>query len=131
MAARRARPTEWLLEVHVDRRWYELRRSPEPIPAPGRPRTRALEVDDLLLGRGVDPAVGLDLRPDNGVSRRHARLWRHRRSWWVEDLASHNGTWVSPGGLRLPTEPIAHPLRLAAGSWILLGGWTRLVLRRA
>ncbi|GAA1396926.1 FHA domain-containing protein [Luteococcus peritonei] len=94
------RSTDWLVEVHVDRRWYELRRSPEPIPAPGRPRTRALDVDSLLLGRGPGPQVDLDLSPDHGVSRRHARLVRRREDWWVEDLSSHNGTWVSLDGLR-------------------------------
>lgn len=121
----------WVLEVHVDRRWYELRRSPEPIPAPGRPRTVALVDPELLLGRGSPGLpVDLDLRPDNGVSRRHARMVRRDVHWWVEDLASHNGTWVSPTPGRLPVAPIGGPTRLSDGSSVFVGSWTRLVLRQ-
>lgn len=126
----------WLLEVHVDRRWYELRRSPEPIPAPGRPRTVALSPDELpdrtlLLGRGPQASgVGLDLRPDNGVSRRHAELQHVDGHWFVTDLGSHNGTWLSDDDARLPRRRLSGRARLGDGVNLFVGSWTRLVLRR-
>lgn len=123
---------DWVLELHVDRRWYERRRSPEPIPAPGQPRTRALEPREHLVGRGRGPHdVDVDLRPDNGVSRRHAMLDFSEGQWWVTDLGSHNGTWVTRDESRLPSAPITARTALLDGSCIFLGSWSRLVLRRA
>ncbi len=128
--------SRWLLEVHVDRRWYEMRRSPEPIPAPGRPRTIALDPADfdegtLLLGRpGPAGTVDVDLRPDNGISRHHATLEHEDGSWYVTDLDSHNGTWLSDDGSRLPRQKVTTRTRLVDGMNLFVGSWTRLVLRR-
>lgn len=126
-----ARATAWVVEVHVDQRWYQLRRSPEPMPAPGQHRTLALDTDRLLIGRGhLVGMQALDLAPDTGVSRRHAQLELVEGTWHVRDLNSHNGTWVTDDPRQLPTRPITDLTALRSGSSLLLGSWTRLVLRR-
>jgi pSer/pThr/pTyr-binding forkhead associated (FHA) protein len=52
----------------------------------------------LVLGR-VEAANGLCLR-DEGVSRRHAEVFRLGERWFVRDLGSRNGTLVN--GERVP-----------------------------
>ncbi|MGC8873223.1 MAG: FHA domain-containing protein [Chloroflexia bacterium] len=82
----------------------------------------------LLVGRS-DPAGGIfpevDLTQDNaymaGVSRRHARISRRGDTFFLEDLASANGTYVNRE--RLPPHT---PVPLEDGSEIRLGN---LVLR--
>ena len=51
----------------------------------------SLTSGELVFGRvrGVDVFV-----PDPGVSRRHVRVFPESERWWVEDLASANGTFV-------------------------------------
>lgn len=49
---------------------------------------------DILLGRegrGFVPEALIDGR----ISRRHARIWRHRDELLIKDLSSHNGTLVN------------------------------------
>lgn len=82
----------------------------------------------LLVGRS-DPAGGIfpevDLTQDNaymaGVSRRHARIVRRGDAFYLEDLASANGTYLNRE--RLPAHT---PVPLEDGSEIRLGN---LVLR--
>lgn len=82
----------------------------------------------LLVGRS-DPAGGIfpevDLTQDNaymaGVSRRHARIIRRGDAFYLEDLASANGTYLNRE--RLPAHT---PVPLEDGGEIRLGN---LVLR--
>lgn len=80
---------------------------------------------DAVIGR--DPSVTLVIQGTGSsvVSGRHARLSLADGAWWVEDLASRNGTFI--GTRRL--EP-STPHRLAVGEEISLGTTgPRLVVR--
>lgn len=58
-------------------------------------RTRAtfdLRAGEAIIGREPGLAV---LVPAPGVSRQHARLTWDGTSYWIEDLESHNGTFVN------------------------------------
>ncbi len=75
--------------------------------------THALLKDSNLIGR-ADPISGVfpdvDLSPyDLGakVSRRHARIWRAKGRYWIEDLASVNGTFLNGRRLLPPRTPHA------------------------
>jgi len=54
----------------------------------------------ITLGR--DPACDLPLDHDT-VSTRHARLAYHHGQWWLEDLASTNGTTLNGHKTQTPT----------------------------
>jgi hypothetical protein len=59
--------------------------------APEGPVCRAIAVRaPLVLGREGDLVLG-----DLHASRRHCRIAREGESWVVEDLGSHNGTYVA------------------------------------
>jgi len=75
-----------------------------------------LDGNELLLGRGDQVHVRL---VDPGLSWIHARLRRLQGGFYLEDLASTNGTFV--GGKRIDT-----PVRLSDGDRIQLGGHTTL-----
>jgi hypothetical protein len=82
--------------------------------------TRTMEVvSEALLGR-PDPASRrlpeIDLRQDDAVSRRHARIFPGEGGFFVEDLDSANGTSLN-GRWLLPTTP----MRLSPGDAIELG----------
>lgn len=84
-------------------------------------------VDHLLLGRkdnkrGIYPDVdlGLDGGYEAGVSRRHALISIQNGAYYIEDLASANGTFVN--GQRLPPQqavPIRHGDEVKLGTLIL------------
>lgn len=63
---------------------------------------------------------------------RHAQLTTDGRQWWVEDLDTSNGTYVTTVGLPLPERPLEQGVRVRIDQddRVLLGGWTRLMLRR-
>lgn len=71
-------------------------------------------LQQLTLGRSQDAdfVVG-----DDFASGRHARLFRRGNDWYVEDLASRNGTFVA--GMR-----IEQPERVQLGSDIKIGRTT-------
>ena len=56
--------------------------------------TFRLQGGEILLGRSPSATVRFD---DDGVSRRHARVWRSAANgqWMLEDLGSANGTLVN------------------------------------
>jgi pSer/pThr/pTyr-binding forkhead associated (FHA) protein len=66
--------------------------------------TRVME-DELLLGRS--PRCDLPLRLDPLVSTKHARIVRDGHSFWLEDLASKNGTYI--GEQRLEERTLIGP----------------------
>ncbi len=55
---------------------------------------------EIILGR--DPGCDLPINDDT-VSTRHARLAYHHNQWWLEDLASTNGTILNDIAVQTPT----------------------------
>ena len=129
-------PAPWVVEVWVDPDWCAVQRSAEPCPAPGAPVVVPLTAPSALVGRtsgSRDIHPDVDCAGDTGVSRRQAELTTDGQRWWVEDLQSFNGTYVSPADGPLPTVPIPPGERreLEDGDRVHVGTWTRLVVRRA
>ena len=125
-----------MVEIWIDPDWYAAQQPEDPMPSAGLPGLVVLRERSVLVGRpsvsrGIHPQV--DCGADTGVSRRHCQLSTDGQRWWVEDLQSSNGTYVSPAGEPLPTEPVPAGQRreLADGDRVYLGAWTRLVIRKA
>jgi hypothetical protein len=82
-----------------------------------------LTVEESTIGRwdadnGIFPDVDLDaFDPDAKVSRRHARILRRERAYFIEDLGSTNGTFVNRGRRLLPGAPQV----LSEGDEIIVG----------
>lgn len=55
---------------------------------------------EIVLGR--DPGCDFPLMDDT-VSTRHARLNFHHGQWWLEDMASTNGTYLNGSQVTMPT----------------------------
>jgi|JFJP01.1.fsa_nt_gi hypothetical protein len=72
---------------------------------------------NITLGR--DPGCDIPLIDDT-VSTRHAQLAYHHNQWWLEDLASTNGTALNQINITMPTV-------LTAGDEIQCGD-TRLII---
>lgn len=129
-------PDEWLAELWIDPDWYAAQAPEDPLPSVGAPLVVPLRQRSVLVGR---PSVSRNIRPqvdcgaDSGVSRRHCQLTSDGRRWWVEDLQSANGTYVAGPGEPLPSTPLIAGQRreLQDGDRLFVGGWTRLVVRRA
>jgi hypothetical protein len=127
---------QWVVEVWIDPDWYQAQQAEDPLPSAGLPGLVVLRERSVLVGR---PSASRNIHPqidcgaDTGVSRRHCQLNTDGQRWWVEDLQSSNGTYLSPAGEELPTDPIPAGQRreVADGDRIYLGGWTRLVIRKA
>lgn len=126
----------WVAEIWVDPDWYEAQQPEEPMPSAGLPGLVPLRERSVLVGRpsesrNIHPAV--DCGSDSGVSRRHCQLNTDGQRWWVEDLQSSNGTYVSRAGDPLPTTPIPPGQRreIEDGDRLYLGAWTRIVVRTA
>ncbi|MGO1971511.1 MAG: FHA domain-containing protein [Propionibacteriaceae bacterium] len=135
-AAPTATPFTFVVEQWIDPDWYELQDSPDQLPSAGLPEIVPLRKESLLIGRPSDSrniAPDIDCDPDSGVSRRHAQLTTDGSRWWVEDLDSSNGTFVADAAAALPEDPISvgQKTEVRVGERIYLGGWTRLVIRRA
>jgi adenylate cyclase len=59
-------------------------------------KIRAFRQSEVVIGRPMDGVpVDLDLSPDTKVSRLHARLSFADGNYWIEDLGSLGGTFVS------------------------------------
>lgn len=126
----------WVAEIWVDPEWYAEQQPEDPIPSAGAPNLVVLSESGALVGRasrsrGIDPQI--ECGSDNGVSRRHCQLSTDGFRWWVEDLGSANGTFLSAVGEPLPLRPITPGERVEVeeGMRLFLGGWTRIVLRPA
>lgn len=65
----------------------------------------------ITLGR--DPGSDIPLLDDR-VSARHAQLVYHHGQWWLEDLASTNGTFLND-------TPISMPTVITSGDEIICG----------
>ena len=127
---------EWVAEIWVDHAWAATRDSDQPVPEAGAPTVvpltggRTFVLGRTNLEQGLRP--DLDVGHDAGVSVRHAQLTTDGRQWWVEDLDTSNGTYVTTVGLPLPERPLEQGVRVRIDQddRVLLGGWTRLMLRR-
>ncbi len=125
--------TRWTATVAADRGYFDQLEAtgflfPDDVPV----RIVPLDADEVLVGRrsrehGIEPDIDLSgEHGDPAVSRRHARLLRKEDgAYWIEDLASVNGTWVNDAPV--PIEP-GVPVRLAAGDRVHLGAWTTITL---
>lgn len=129
-------PLEWVAEVWIDPDWYAGQEAEEPMPSPGLPAVVPLTARSILVGRvsasrNIHPDI--DCTDDTGVSRRHAQLTTDGTRWFVEDLASSNGTFVGPASGPLPDDPIPVGPRteLDGDDRVYVGAWTRIVVRRA
>ena len=72
---------------------------------------------EITLGR--DPGCDIPLIDDT-VSTRHAQLTYHHGQWWLEDLASMNGTILNETSVSMPTV-------ITSGDEIMCGS-TRLIV---
>lgn len=66
---------------------------------------------EIILGR--DPACDLSVE-DETISLRHCKLSFHHKHWWVEDLASTNGTFINE-------TMIVTPIVITDGDLLRLG----------
>jgi two-component system cell cycle response regulator len=81
---------------------------------------RVIEGAEIVLGRGYGSDL---LLADQGLSRRHCRVWRSGDEMRIEDLGSSNGTFVDG-------EPVKGPRSLPEGARIHVGRHTLLTLSR-
>ena len=128
----------WVVELVVDREWYDEQEGTAPLPSETEPALIALRTPSALIGRrspSQNPTPEIDCGNDGGVSRRQAQLSSDGKRWWIEDLGSVNGTYISSledqdAGAGFPDTPIEigtrHPLD--PYDRIYLGAWTRLTL---
>ena len=78
----------------------------------GSANLRHFSQSEIILGR--DPASDIPLLDDR-ASARHAQLIYHHGQWWLEDLASTNGTFLN-------NAPISMPTVITSGDEIMCGG---------
>ncbi len=77
----------------------------------GNGETYQFNTTEISIGR--DPASDCHLIDDT-VSANHAQLSDHHSNWWIEDLASKNGTYLNQ-------ENAKEPLVLTSGDQIRCG----------
>ena len=80
----------------------------------GKEFTYEIEKDDLSIGRSKDRDIIL---PDNTISRKHARLSKTPDGFLLEDLGSHNGTFVNAS--RITSHILRHNDQVKIGSSML------------
>lgn len=86
-------------------------------PLSGFETLRHFNQSEVTIGR--DPGCDIPLTDDT-ISARHALLTYHHNQWWLEDLASTNGTRLN--GLR-----ISIPTVITSGDEIRCGGFALLI----
>lgn len=69
-------------------------------PANGQGTLRYFNQSEITIGR--DPGCDISLLEDI-ISARHAHLTYHHNQWWLEDLASTNGTRLNDTRITTPT----------------------------
>ncbi len=77
----------------------------------GEPKTRFTLSGDIVIGRSSECEIQV---MDPGLSRKHARIREREGAYRIEDLGSHNGTFVAG-------DPVRDERRLADGDDIQLG----------
>jgi len=90
-------------------------RQPPPLllscPAVANVTPKKYTKPEVILGRELTCDFHLD---DQTVSSQHARLSYHQSQWWLEDLASTNGTYLND-------EPVTSPVVVTHGDELRLG----------
>lgn len=66
----------------------------------GMPTLKHFAQPEITMGR--DPGCDVPIMDDT-VSARHAQLVYHHGQWWLEDLASTNGTILNSSPITMPT----------------------------
>jgi hypothetical protein len=69
-------------------------------PENAAPALKYFSQPEITLGR--DPGCDVPINDDT-VSTRHAHLTYHHGQWWLEDLASTNGTMLNETMVSMPT----------------------------
>lgn len=77
----------------------------------GPPLTRLYTAPEVVLGR--EPACDFPIN-DQTVSAHHARLSYRQNQWWLEDMASTNGTYLNG-------EAVTSPVVITQGDTLRLG----------
>jgi len=68
------------------------------------------DTTQVIAGRPSQAiAVDLDLRPDQAVSRPHARIWVEGGKYWIEDLNSLRGTLIGEENIQGKGRRQLHP----------------------
>ena len=75
--------------------------------------------DELVIGRGLDADLKLS-SPEKRVSRRHARLFRRNGLWFLEDMASHNGTQLDGRPVEGAPRPVSFGSVVRVGEYSIL-----------
>lgn len=128
--------TGWRVVVEADRDYFETNEAESgdvDFPASRPARELPLRGDVVLIGRssakaGFYPDIDLGADwGDPGVSRKHVTLERDADGWVVVDQGSTNGTRVAGQSDAIPAT---HRVPLAEGSYVNVGAWTRITLRR-
>ena len=83
----------------------------------GLPILKHFAQPEITLGR--DPGCDIPLMDDT-VSTRHAQLTYHHGQWWLEDLASMNGTMLNETTVNMPTV-------ITSGDEIICGSTSMVV----
>jgi len=73
--------------------------------------TVPLKASGILLGRNPECTLVLD---DDFASGRHARIYSRDGAWFVEDLASTNGTFLG-------RDKLTKPMPVEVGSTLRIG----------
>lgn len=70
-------------------------------PSNGTQIERHFSQPEIIMGR--DPGCDIPIKGDDTISTRHAQLTYHHGQWWIQDLASTNGTSLNEAQLTMPT----------------------------
>lgn len=71
------------------------------VPSMGSQFEYQLQAGETLIGRSLDSDLVIR---DRALSRKHARLYYRNNKLLLEDMGSHNGTWIEGQRLNKPTE---------------------------
>src|SRR5580692_202672 len=93
-----------------------LRDRPYFIVLAGSNLGKTFKIDgDTILGRSSDAQIRLQ---DEGISRRHARVFVEEKDLWIEDLKSANGTLIN--GVRIDRQKLQDGDKIRVGATTIL-----------